>query len=407
MTMRIVFISFHSPPDYSGAGLATFRLAKRLRSQNVEASIIAALTDRTLARRERIEGVLIHRLPFWKSTLPYISDLTFHLSCMFWLLRHRGSYDIIQHAGLPLWLPVLVAAWLTRTPAFLTMTLWGSDDLATISRRKIIGKLYLWLARRADGIIAISKKLREISLDYVSDPGQIFYLPYSVDPHVFYPAAGDEERCRLRRDLGLPVAGHIVLFSGAVIYRKGVDLLVAAWPYVLQRHPQATLCLAGPLFVGEKTSQRLDNRAFIAEIQQQIDEAGMADSVIFAGEQRQRVPDFLRASDLLALPSRREGLGNAVLEGMASGLPVIICEYPWVPSDFVRSGELGYTVAPSPAALAGAICTILDDPQLAAKMGKAAREEALACYHPDALSQKLLQWYRQHLAEAVSNREGM
>jgi glycosyltransferase involved in cell wall biosynthesis len=101
-------------------------------------------------------------------------------------------------------------------------------------------------------------------------------------------------------------------------------------------------------------------------------ELGVADAAHFLGE-RGDVPAVLARATLGVLTSRQEGLSNAVMEGMAAGLPMVVTDAGGN-AELVKDGERGYVVDPErPAALAAAMLRLLRDPAAARRMGRAAR----------------------------------
>jgi len=113
-------------------------------------------------------------------------------------------------------------------------------------------------------------------------------------------------------------------------------------------------------------------------------------------DSRNDIPDILNACDIGVLCSHQEGFSNAVLEGMASGLPMIVTDVGGN-AEAVLDGECGIVVPPrDPARLAGAIVQLAVDPSLRARLGGAARrrtsehfalDRAIAAY--DALYRAL------------------
>jgi glycosyltransferase involved in cell wall biosynthesis len=96
-------------------------------------------------------------------------------------------------------------------------------------------------------------------------------------------------------------------------------------------------------------------------------EAGLDKNVVFLGA-RKDIPALLSACDVGLLCSHEEGFSNAILEGMAAGLPMIV-------TDVVLDGETGLVVPPrDPERLADAIVRLASDPALRAKLGAAARQ---------------------------------
>jgi glycosyltransferase involved in cell wall biosynthesis len=91
---------------------------------------------------------------------------------------------------------------------------------------------------------------------------------------------------------------------------------------------------------------------------------------------RKDAPRLVQAFDIIAVPSHVEPLGNATLEAMAAGRPVVGTRVGGIP-EMVVDGETGCLVPPSnPPALAGAIRSLVDDVQLRARMSAAARQRA-------------------------------
>jgi glycosyltransferase involved in cell wall biosynthesis len=107
-------------------------------------------------------------------------------------------------------------------------------------------------------------------------------------------------------------------------------------------------------------------------LEQLARDLGLAEAASFLGG-RPDVPAVLARGTLGVLCSRQEGLSNAVMEGMAAGLPMVVTDAGGN-AELVRDGERGYVVPPeSPGALAQAMVRILSDPRRARAMGDAAR----------------------------------
>jgi glycosyltransferase involved in cell wall biosynthesis len=90
------------------------------------------------------------------------------------------------------------------------------------------------------------------------------------------------------------------------------------------------------------------------------------------------VEAYLQAADVFVLPSSREGLSNALLEAMSTGLPSIAVAPPGEAHAVIESGVNGYAVRPGdPAALAGVLDELLRNDRLRADMGRSARRTIL------------------------------
>jgi phosphatidylinositol alpha-1,6-mannosyltransferase len=190
-------------------------------------------------------------------------------------------------------------------------------------------------------------------------------LPPGVDVDRFTPAA-DGTAVRRRHGLG---EGPVVVCVSRLVPRKGQDVLVAAWPAVLARHPGARLLLVG----GGPDEGR---------IRRAVAERGLESSVVLTGPVAPvQLPEHYAAGDVFAMPCRTrrggldvEGLGMVYLEAAACGLPVVAGTSGGAP-EAVRDGVTGTVVGEprSPAAVAAAVTALLDDPARARAMGAAGR----------------------------------
>ncbi|MFV2196147.1 glycosyltransferase family 4 protein [Nocardiopsis sp. LOL_012] len=187
-------------------------------------------------------------------------------------------------------------------------------------------------------------------------------LAPGVDTDLFRPGCGGGE---VRRRLGLEGRPVVVCVS-RLVPRKGQDTLIRAWPRVLAEVPDAALLVVGD---GPHRARLLAAAR------------GM-DSVVFTGSVRHdRLPPYLDAGDVFAMPCRTrrgglevEGLGIVYLEASAVGLPVVAGDSGGAP-DTVADGETGYVVDGSlPGPAARAVLRLLRDPEHAVKMGARGRE---------------------------------
>jgi glycosyltransferase involved in cell wall biosynthesis len=101
---------------------------------------------------------------------------------------------------------------------------------------------------------------------------------------------------------------------------------------------------------------------------------GDAEHLCWLPGEREDIPEILRSLDLFVLPSLREGISNTILEAMASGVPVVATRVGGNP-ELVAEGETGLLVPPEdPVAMAEAIRTYLDRPDLLKAHGQAGRK---------------------------------
>ncbi|MDT4987529.1 MAG: hypothetical protein QOI74_1623 [Micromonosporaceae bacterium] len=156
-----------------------------------------------------------------------------------------------------------------------------------------------------------------------------------------------------------------LLFVGRLEHVKGVQVLLAALPAVLARHPDTvlTVCGSGPLE---------------AALRERVDRLGLTSSVEFVGWlPHHQLAGRLADADVVVVPSLApEAFGLTCLEAMAAGTPVVASAVGGLP-DLVRPGVTGELVAPGdPAALAGAVDGLLADEVRRRRLGRAGRRRA-------------------------------
>lgn len=155
---------------------------------------------------------------------------------------------------------------------------------------------------------------------------------------------------------------RVIMYLGRISYTKGLDLLVRAFSRIAQRFEDAHLVLVGPDYEGFGRvlaemlhSRRLTNRVTFSGLLSEADKiAALADA------------------DVLVLPSYTEAFGIALLEGMASGLPVLVTDRAAL-APVIRDAGAGLVVPSDDESLAGALSSLLADADLRRVMGRRGR----------------------------------
>lgn len=178
------------------------------------------------------------------------------------------------------------------------------------------------------------------------------------------PAPTPAARIETRSRLGLPTDRVIVLFAGQIIERKGVGDLIQAWALLgASVRKRAELVI-----VGDDLASHGAYRKAMARLD---DELGVR--ARFLGFQK-NVGEWLLASDIAAVPSHLEPLGNATLEAMAYGLPVIGGHVGGIP-EMILHGQTGLLIRPrDPAHIAEALNSLINSPSERSRLGAAARQ---------------------------------
>lgn len=208
--------------------------------------------------------------------------------------------------------------------------------------------------READGIITVSEDLRRIAIGLGAAPEHVTTILNGCDTSLFYPAS----RRSARAAVAAADEEDVVLFVGSLFKAKGLAELMQAFIELVRRRPNARLvCIgAGPY------RQEIVKKATAGNIQGRVAMLGLRPSAIVA--------DWMRAADVLCLPSYSEGCPNAIVEALASGLPVVATDVGGIPE--LVDEQSGILVPPyQPAALSAALTAALsrdwDHQEIAAK----------------------------------------
>jgi len=202
--------------------------------------------------------------------------------------------------------------------------------------------------------------------------------PVEPLPHEF---AGRHE---VRARIGVGDQTRVVAWHGRVQIRtKGLDVLLDAWDRICREQPHADILL---LLVGTGRDagvlrERLQSTARCIWIDRYVLD-------------RRELWSYLRAADIYAITSRREGFAVAVLEAMACGLPVVACDSPGV-IDVVPGGEAdGAIIVPreDSVSLAGALVRMINDRDMATRFGALAQRRIEEECSLDVVGRRLRQF---------------
>jgi len=191
-------------------------------------------------------------------------------------------------------------------------------------------------------------------------------------------------RCKIPNGVAAPPPGEpvfplgedgppTVLFLGRLTRQKGVDVLLDAFARVeLEGAPEQPVLL----LAGEGPSR--------AALEAQVARLGIAERVVFLGR-RADVWGLLRGASACCLPSRGEGISNALLEALAAGCPVVASAIP--ANAEVLEGEAGLLARPEdPIDLAAQLTRLLSDPELRERLAAAGQQRIAERYALDVIA---------------------
>jgi glycosyltransferase involved in cell wall biosynthesis len=199
-----------------------------------------------------------------------------------------------------------------------------------------------------------------------------------------------------RRQLGVPADRTIVAIAGQIAEVKGIWDFVDAASALAGRGSEAFFVVLGDdLKNGGKTRRAMEERVIAL---------GLSERFKFLGF-RNDAPRVVQAFDIIAVPSHVEPLGNATLEAMAAGRPVVGSRVGGIP-EMVVDGETGVLVPPgSPSALAGAIDRLVHERKLRSRMSVAARTRAHDSFGLDVHGRRLQAHYDRLCSPKLATTE--
>ncbi len=403
--------TFH--PVVGGAEKQALMQGRSLRERGYAATIITFHHNRAWPAHEVIEGVPVIRVAGTflcrREKLPrFLQKLLYPVALVVMgltLWQHRRYYDILHVYQLTLLaLPTALVCRLTGKPMVIAVRTADSGRTAKSQNKAslVAGPLDAtlpWLQVDAEAkndgdlkdLERLGKPVVQLTRTLLQSIGarmivlssrmqsylttQDFHLPGTqlipngVDITRFTPAY-----------TSLDERAQVVVCAARLCYQKGIDVLLQAWFLVHKQAPQARLIIVGS-----------------GPIQPQLERLARAldilDSVEFVGVQSD-VQAQLHQGSLAVLPSRWEGMPNAILEAMACSLPCVATRVSGS-EDIIRHGVNGLLVESEDyQGMAQALLTLLRDPGLVQKYGHAARATIEQHYSLEDITDTYIELYR-------------
>lgn len=405
--LRICLLSYRCDPHCGGQGVYVQNLSRALKALGHMVEVVVGPPQPNLD-----SGIAVHqppsldlynpdnlfRVPSLKelsqpinliewlgvSTMGFPEPYTFGLRARRFLRNRRHRYDIVHdNQGLAYAL-LTIKDWLP-TVATVHHPVTIDRKIAVRSASTIWKKMQQWrwysfigmqkrVARRLSHIITVSKTAgRDISRDFNISPDRFKIIPNGISTDLFYPIP------EILRE-----KNRLIVTNSADIPLKGLLYLLRAVATVAQTRPVKLTVVGAPKKNGH--SQRL------------IRQLGIGNLITFTGRigSEQFVREYARATAAV-VPSVYEGFGLPVGEAMACAVPVISTTGGALPEVV---GDAGVLVPPADhRALAAAILKILDQPQLAQRLGRAGLRRVQQHFTWEKAAEKTAAVYREAIGD--------
>jgi len=299
--MRILHLSMDYPPRHAGGTTVhTYQLAHSLQKLGHEVSIVSASAPGAPATQDD-DGVMVHRVPRpytqfsarkARELMGTIDVVHGHGICAYGLLKGRHPPTVVK----------LHNIWAQELDAYRNLPGSASWRYVNISIPKYV-RMDRTTCSRADHLISISRYVSGGAREYGVSPDKITLIPNGVDYERFERAEPAE--------LGLKPP--VIAYIGRLSPHKNVSPLIRA----VKGLKKGSL-----LIVGGGPSERA--------LREEAESLGKR--VMFKGVvPHDEVPSYFKAADIIVYPTLYEPLGNVILEGMASGKPVVASRTGGIP----------------------------------------------------------------------------
>jgi len=319
-----LFCSSFTPPVNAGGGKNAFNFAKFLSEKGLKVTLLTLNRRGKLPRREIVGSLKILRILYFNYNLftKLLSLLIILPGYFIYVVRN----DVIFIYGgniIAFEFIILTGRLLGRQVVFRS-TMLSEDDMVTLIRKwyglKGLRKAVLSLIST---YFSLNPEFTKSFLKICSEDKKVIESPQGVNTQIFYPVS-KETKLILREKLGLPKDQFIIITVGYLLNRKG---FAEIFENLAQLKIPFLYVITGDFEVGKSH--------YLYHLTDQMKHLynyginSLKEKILFTGP-RENVNEYLQASDIFLLNSKREGVPNALLEAMACGIVSVIRNLPGV-----------------------------------------------------------------------------
>jgi glycosyltransferase involved in cell wall biosynthesis len=393
--MKILHVIANLVPRYGGPSQACWEMARAVAQLGHQVSIYTTNQDGPgelevpLDRPVQRDGVEVRYFPiqaprFWGTSLPLALALR----------RKVPASDLVHIHSLYLFHDLVAGHWCRRYAVPYLVRPHGTLDpfmhRRHRGRKRLMERLFEHRnIRRAAALHFTTAEEEKLAAPFTfQTPGLVVPLGINWEEFAELPEPGE-----FRRRHPEIADKAIILFFGRINFKKGLDILARAFGAVARRREDVHLVIAGP-----------DNEGWEARVRAWLAEEGMGARTTFTGmllgPEKLAV---LRDASLFVLPSYSENFGLAVVEAMATGLPVIISDKVNIWRE-VQAAGAGRVIPADAPALADQLLDLLDNPGAATHMGQKGRSLVQERFQWPRIARSLVEAYERIIDEHHRNQ---
>jgi glycosyltransferase involved in cell wall biosynthesis len=406
--LRIALLSYRSKPHCGGQGVYVRHLSRELAALGHEVEVLSGPpypeldggpTLTTVPSLDLYREPDPFRVPHWRElrspvdvlelalmlTAAFPEPLTFSLRAWRELAKRDVKPDVV-HDNQTLGYGLLLlqrAGHAVLATIHHPITVDRELDVAAATTRGKRLSLWRWysflrmqgrVARRMPAILTVSaSSAADIVRDFRVPQDRLTVVPVGVDPDVFVPPTTPR------------VPGRIVAMASADVPIKGLVPLLEAVAKLRTERDVELVVVGRPKEGGVAL--------------QTIDRLGLVDAVRFvSGISEEQLVELFGSAQVAVVPSLYEGFSLPAVEAMACGTPLVATTAGALPEVVGPDGETALHVPPGdPEALAAAVGRLLDDDDLATRIGAAGRDRVVELFTWRAVAERTVAWYRTAL----------
>lgn len=377
--MRILHAYKVYLPDVYGGIPSVIAMLARLPRPGFDTEVLVA-RERGVARKYEFEGAGVEAV----GSIGMLMSMPLAPMYPLRLARRAKDFDIIiHHAPFP-----LMDMGIMLMPKSCPIVIhWHAEVIGRPALMKILAPLFRRSLKRADKIIVSHGAIVENSPFLREFAEKCIVVPYGCDLAYWSDLSAVQREAVDRLQQQHP---RLVVAIGRLVSYKGYEVFLRA---IRDVDAEAIVIGDGPL------------KADLTDLATQL---GILDRVRFLGVlPPDEVKQYLHAAKVLAFPSvtEAEAFGLVQLEAMAAGKPVVNTDLPTAVPHVARDGKEGFTVPPNdPAAFALSLRRLLDQPDLAARLGEAGKERVHSEFSQSLFLSRIQTVYNETLEQRRSVR---
>jgi len=355
--MKILMLNYEFPPIGAGAANAHQQLLTQFAQHpDLTVDVLTSAMPGSLLREKFSEKITIHKVPLHKKDLHYwrkieVLEWLFKAKKIYRTLLAENTYDLV-HAFFGFPSGRLCYKTANRLPYIISLR---GSDVPGINVRlsldyKILGPLFKKIWHNASNLIACSQGLKTRALRFMP-AARIDVIPNGVDLDRFKPSPNKPSSKTLR-----------LMTVGRLSATKRPQLLIDAIHLLKNQGRDVSLTIVGA-------------GAMLKSLHQQVSQMNLVDHVDLKGRiEQDSMPTLYQQHDLFISATCQEGMSNAMLEAMASGLPIVTTPCEGAEELIVDNGIV--VEEPTASAIAQAVAALTDDLAKTKTMAEAARNQA-------------------------------